>query len=232
MKLKQHILVDADAAARQGAEFIAKLARQAVDQRGRFVLAVSGGQTPTRMFEILATENLPWAKIYLIQVDERVAPSGDADRNLTALQESLLAHVPLASQQFYPMPVEAKDLSAAAQHYAELLRRLGGSPSVFDLIHLGLGTDGHTASLVPGDPVLDVMDMDVAVTTVFQNRRRMTLTYPLINRSRHILWLVTGDAKAQVLSRLYAGDTDIPAGRVNREYAVVFADQAAGRLLS
>jgi len=232
VKLKHHILLDADAAAQQGAAFIAKLARQAVDQRGRFILAVSGGQTPRRMFEKLATEDMPWSGVHLAQVDERVAPPGDTDRNLTSLQENLLAHVPLTSQQVYTMPVGAKDLAAAAQQYAEVLRRLGGSPPVFDLVHLGLGTDGHTASLVPGDPVLDVLDTEVAVTAVYQRRRRMTLTYPVINRSRHILWLTTGAAKAQVLARLCEGDTSIPAGRVNRERAVVFADQAAGCLVS
>ncbi|MHB8404424.1 MAG: 6-phosphogluconolactonase [Gammaproteobacteria bacterium] len=228
VKLKHHILLDADAAAQQGAAFIAKLAHRTVDERGRFLLAVSGGKTPTRMFGILAAENLPWDKIHLFQVDERIAPPGAADRNLTALQESLLVHAPLTSQQVHPMPVETRDLVAAAHQYAEVLRRLGGSPPVFDLVHLGLGADGHTASLVPGDPVLDALDTEVAVTAVYQNRRRMTLTYPFINRARHILWLVTGTAKAQVLARLCEGDTSIPAGRVNRENAVVFADQAAG----
>ena len=125
------------------------------------------------------------------------------------------------------MPVESPDLDAAAAQYAESLRRISGSPPVLDLVHLGLGPDGHTASLVPRDPVLEINDADVGLTGLYQQRRRMTLTYPILNRSRYVLWLVTGSEKAGMLARLRAGDASIPAGRVCADHAVILADRAA-----
>jgi 6-phosphogluconolactonase len=225
MRIEVHS--DADAAATAGAKFITAQAREAVAARGRFVMAVSGGHVPWQMFRILANEKIPWQDVHVVQVDERVAPAGDQDRNLTHLRESLLSRVPLPSGQFHAMPVEENDLEAAAASYANLLRRIAGSPPVLDLVHLGLGPDGHTASLVPGDPVLDVTDRDVAVTGVYQNRRRMTLTYPILNRGRCILFLVNGPEKAEILQRLVSGDASIPAGRIRRDVAVVLADRAA-----
>src|SRR6267142_265195 len=218
---------DADAAATAGAKFIADQAREAVAARGRFVMAVSGGHVPWQMFRILANEAIPWKDVHVTQVDERVAPAGDQDRNLTHLRESLLSQVPLPSGQFHAMPVEENDLEAAAASYASLLRQIAGSPPVLDLVHLGLGPDGHTASLVPGDPVLDVTDRDVAVTGVYQGRNRLTLTYPVINRARLILWLVTGIEKVPMYKRLQAGDQSIPAGRVLQNNAVLLADRSA-----
>ena len=218
---------DASAAAATGAKFIAAQAGEAVAGRGRFVMAVSGGHVPWQMFRILANETMPWKDVHVVQVDERVAPAGDQDRNLRHLQESLLSRVPLPSGQFHAMPVEENDLEAAAASYANLLRQIAGSPPVLDLVHLGLGPDGHTASLVPGDPVVDVTDRDVAVTGVYQKRRRMTLTYPVLNRARCVLFLVTGPEKTEILQRLVSGDASIPAGRIQREKAVVVADRAA-----
>jgi 6-phosphogluconolactonase len=220
-------LADADAVARAAAAFTAAEARAAVAARGRFVMAISGGRTPWTMLRVLADEQMPWASVDVVQVDERVAPDGDPDRNLTHLRESLLAHCPLRLEQVHAMPVESADLEAARWRYALTLQQLAGSPPVIDLAHLGLGPDGHTASLVPGDPVLDVTDADVALTGLYQGRRRMTLTYPMLNRSRRILWLVTGGEKAEMLSRLCAGDRSIPAGRIHQHQAVVLADQAA-----
>jgi 6-phosphogluconolactonase len=184
------------------------------------------------MLRALASEDVPWPGVHVVQVDERVAPAGDPDRNLTHLRESLLAHAPLRPEQIHAMPVESADLEAAAREYAALLEEIAGSPPVLDLVHLGLGPDGHTASLVPGDPVLDVTDRDVAVTGVYQGRRRMTLTYPIINRSRRILWLVTGAEKAGMLTRLRDGDRSIPAGRVRRDQALVLADRAAAEQIA
>jgi 6-phosphogluconolactonase len=224
------VLPDADAAARKAASIIAGEVRAAAS-RTRFVMAVSGGHTPWQMLRALAGEDLPWDRVHVLQVDERVAPAGDPARNLLHLRESLLAHAPLRADQIHGMPVEEPDLERAAQHYAAALVQLAGSPPVLDLVHLGLGPDGHTASLVPGDPVLRVNDRDVAVAGPYQGHQRMTLTYPVINRARSILWLVTGGEKASVLPRLLIGDQTIPGGRVAQEHALVIADRAAASQL-
>ena len=220
-------LADADSVARAGAAFTAAEARAAVAARGRFIVAFSGGHTPWQMLSALADEQIPWAGVHVVQVDERVAPAGDPDRNLTHLRESLLAKCPLRPEQIHPMPVEAADLEAASRRYVLTLEDIAGAPAVLDLVHLGLGPDGHTASLVPGDPVLDVVDRDVALTGLYQGRRRMTLTYPMLNRSRRILWLVTGHEKAEMLARLCRGDRSIPAGRISQDQARVLADLEA-----
>ena len=226
------VLKDADSVARAAAKLIAADARDAVTARGRFTLAVSGGHTPWIMLRALAEENVPWPDVHIFQIDERVAPAGHADRNLTHLQESLLQHAPLNAEQIHAMPVEADDLEAAANRYAKTLGEFAGSPPVLDLAHLGLGPDGHTASLVPGDAVLNVTDKDVAVTGVYQGRRRMTLTFPAINRARRILWVVTGSEKVEMLRRLREGDVSIPAGRVRSDRALLLADKAAAGQLA
>jgi 6-phosphogluconolactonase len=222
------VLPTPDAVATQAATFIAAAARTAVAARGRFTIAVSGGHTPWQMLRALAHEEVPWAQVHVFQVDERVAPAGDPDRNLTHLRESLLSHAPLPPEHIHPMPVEDPDLSAAAARYARTLAEYAGAPLQLDLLHLGLGPDGHTASLVPGDPVLNVTDVDVALTGgTYQNRRRMTLTYPALNRARRILWVVTGAEKVDALRKLRAADPSIPAGRVSQAHATVLADRAA-----
>lgn len=221
------VLDDADAVAHAAAAAIAAEARAAVAVRDRFTLAVSGGHTPWIMLRELASQDVPWANVHLFQVDERVAPDGNPDRNFTHLRESLLEHAPLRPEQIHPMPVVAEDLQAASKEYAQTLREIAGSPPVLDLVHLGLGPDGHTASLVPGDAVLDVADADVALTGIYQGRSRMTLTYPVLNRARRVLWVVTGSEKQAMLLRLRDGDTSIPAGRVRPDQGLVLADRAA-----
>ena len=206
---------------------IAEKARSGVAARGRFIMAVSGGRTPWMMLRALSNQDMPWEKVHVVQVDERVAPAGHPDRNLTHLYDSLLKQARLPKDHIYAMPVEGADLEAAAAQYAARLQAIAGSPPVLDLVHLGLGSDGHTASLLPGDSVLDAIDTDVALTGPYQGRRRMTLTYPILNRSRCILWLVTGSEKADMLARLRDGDLSIPAGLVHREQAIVLADRAA-----
>ena len=221
------VLPDPQATAERAAAIIAADARAAVAARGKFAMAVSGGHTPWVMLRALANEDMPWANVQVFQVDERVAPDGDPDRNLTHLHETLLTHAPITREQIHAMPVTSPDLEAAAKQYAATLHEVLGTPAVLDLAHLGLGPDGHTASLVPGDPVLNVTNADVGVTGVYMGHRRMTLTYPMLNRSRKILWLLTGAEKATMLPRLQAGDSTIPAGRISSTQAVVLADKAA-----
>ena len=228
--MKMEVFADDQATAQAAAGMIAAEARAAVAARGRFVMAVSGGRTPWIMMRALAGEEVPWENVHVVQVDERVAPDGDADRNITHLRESLLDHTPIPPDHVYAMPVESPDLEAAAAQYAATLAKIAGLPPTIDLVHLGLGPDGHTASLVPGDPVLNVTQADVALTGVYQGRRRMTLTYPIINRARRILWLVTGSEKATMLERLNKVDLSIPSGRILQSRAVVFADRAAAAI--
>jgi 6-phosphogluconolactonase len=225
--MKLELFEDPDSVALAAAAAIAADARAAITARGRFALAVSGGHTPWIMLRELANEDIPWAGMHIFQVDERVAPEGDPDRNLTHLRESLLNHAPLRSEQIHAMPVESTDLEAAAMQYALDLRKIAGAPPVLDLVHLGLGPDGHMASLVPHDAVLNVTGADVALSGIYQGRRRMTLTYPALDRARRVLWVVTGSEKREMLRRLLEGDGSIPAGRVSREQAVVLADRAA-----
>jgi 6-phosphogluconolactonase len=225
--VKIEVHADDGQVARRAATVIAAEARAAIAARGRFILAVSGGHTPWLMLRDLADDTLPWDSVHVVQVDERVAPADNPDRNLAHLRESLLDHAPLAPDHIHAMPVEGTDLDRAAGQYAVTLQEIAGAPPVLDLVHLGLGPDGHTASLVPGDPVLAVTDADVAVTAPYQGRRRMTLTFPIINRSRRVLWLVTGGEKVQALARLRDGDQSIPAGRVEQDRALVLADRAA-----
>ena len=217
MALEVEVVPDANAVARRGAEVVAERAAAAIGDHGSFTFAVSGGRTPWAMFADLAGK-LPWEQVTIFQVDERIAPDGDPDRNLTQLEHAL---PPGGAADVRPMPVWADDLEAAAAQYAQEL------PPALDLVHLGLGPDGHTASLVPGDPVLRVSDRDVALTGEYQGRRRMTLTYPALDRARAILWLVAGEDKVDALARLRAGDRTIPGGRVSTAHALVLADAAA-----
>ena len=207
-------------AAPRAAELIAAAAREAVAERGAFSLAVSGGRTPWGMLAILSDdEGMPWAQTSLFQVDERVASPGSQDRNLTHIVLALSMENQPAIR---PMPVTQRDLEAAAREYEESL------PERLDLVHLGLGPDGHTASLVPGDPVLEVSDRRVALTqTEYQGHRRMTMTYPALSAADRILWLVTGPTKREPLAKLLAGDSSIPAGRVEHDDMTVVADGAA-----
>jgi 6-phosphogluconolactonase len=217
MRHELQTLPDPDAVARQAAAYVAQAARAAVAARGTFTFAVSGGRTPWAMFAELAARDVPWAHVRLFQVDERVASDGDPDRNLTHLQQSLRG----APATVIAMPVTVANPDAAAAAYG------AGLPDRFDLVHLGLGPDGHTASLVPGDPVLEVTDRLVAVTGVYQGHRRMTLTYPALARADQLLWLITGADKNAPLAQLLAGDRSIPAGRVQAARSLVLADQAA-----
>ncbi len=217
MRHELEVLAGPEAVAQRGAALVAATARAAVERSGRCALAVSGGATPWAMLARLRAEDVPWARMALYQVDERVAPPGSAERNLTRLA-ACLEGVPVRLEA---MPVEEADLDAAAARYAASL------PARFDLVHLGLGEDGHTASLVPGDPVLAVADRAVALTGPYRGSRRMTLTYPALARADLLLWLVAGAAKTGPLARLLARDPSIPASRVEAARSLVVADGAA-----
>ena len=226
--VRSEILPDPGAVAIRAAERIAQFAREAVAERGRCTLAFSGGATPWRAVRALAEEDVPWDSVHLFQVDERGAPSGDPDRNFFHLKESLIDRIPTPAVNIHPMPVEEEDLDEGARRYEAILRGVAGTPPILDLVQLGLGEDGHTASLFPDDDALRIVDADVAVGGLYKGRRRMTLTFPAIDRARCILWLVTGAGKSEALGRLRAGDRSIPAGRVRSDRAVLLADVAAG----
>jgi 6-phosphogluconolactonase len=216
----------ADEIAARAAEWIAAHLRTAVEERGAAHLAVSGGSTPGLMFSALAgLSGVPWPQVHIWQVDERVAPKGSPDRNLTQLRRDLLRRVPVPSDQVHPMPVEEADLTAAAAaHAAELHDVCDG---VLDIVHLGLGDDGHTASWPPHHPVLNETSVDVAVVGPFHGVLRMTLTPAAVNRARDVMLLVTGRDKAQVLSQLLGGDQSLPASRVRKERTVLMAGGGA-----
>ncbi|MBG84475.1 MAG: 6-phosphogluconolactonase [Phycisphaerae bacterium] len=224
-----HVLKSAAEVAQQSEQWLADQIRIAVEDRGACSMAVSGGHSPWPMLESLARRSdLPWGSVSIFQVDERIAPEGDEDRNLTQLNKHVLDVRPSLRAKTYPMPVNDPDIDQAADRYASRLMECCGSPIQIDIIHLGLGPDGHTASLVPGDPVLKVRDRDVALTGgLYQGRRRMTLTYPAINRARRIMWQVVGGDKKDALGRMMAGDDSIPGGLVSSSQAVIFADQSA-----
>lgn len=210
-------LADPAAVARAGAAFVAARARDAVSANGRFHFAVSGGHTPSAMFAELASEAVPWDAVVIYQVDERVAPPDDPDRNLTHLHRALGS----APAQVRTMPVNEADLPAAADAYAASL------PEQFDLVHFGSRPRRAYRIAGPGDPVLSVTDHLVALTNPYQGRVRMTLTYPALARASQILWLITGAEKKDPLARLLAADTTIPAGRVEAAASLVMADRAA-----
>jgi 6-phosphogluconolactonase len=226
-EMKTEILDTPDMVAQKAASIIAAEARKAVSLRGCFIVAVSGGKTPWKMLRALADEDVPWEGIHILQVDERFAPEGHIDRNLTHLLETLPGHASKFPGTIHAMPVEEKDPEEAAARYASTIRTIAGSPAIIDLVHLGLGPDGHTASLVPGDPVLDITGKDVATTGIYLGRKRLTLTFPIINRARMILWLITGSEKNEMLHRLLESDPSIPAGRISREHALILTDKDA-----
>lgn len=226
--MELHVLPDRMQLARAAALRITALAAESMRARGTFSLALSGGSTPWAMLEVLASQDVDWSRVHVFQVDERAAPDGDEVRNWTHVTRSLLDRVSIPERNLHPMPVlEAPE--AGAHGYASQLADVTGTPPILDCVQLGLGDDGHTASLVPGDPILDVTDRDVAWTAEpYKGTRRMSLTFPCIDRARTVLWLVAGAGKEDMVRRLTRGDRTIPGGCVRADRAVLFADAAAG----
>lgn len=222
MKLK--VLPDIERVAQQAVKIITRVAQERIQQSGQFSFAVSGGSTPWIMLRQLAISNLDWGKVALFQTDERIVPAGDPQRNLVQIKQQLLDHSALKQDQIFAMPVEQTDLESAARDYSQELHKRCGNPPILDLIHLGLGEDGHTASLLPGDSALTSHET-IAISNEYQGLRRMTMTYSVINAARHRLWIVTGAKKRAMLERLYHGDRSIPAGRVERDNAIILADE-------
>jgi len=225
--LKLCVSASPETAALSAARDLAESIRAAVDARGLCLLALSGGRSPGKMLMALARQHVPWRSVHIFQVDERAAPDGSADRNWTGLQENLLDSIDIPAANLHPMPVEDHHLEQAAERYFADLAGVAGPAPVFDLVHLGLGGDGHTASLIPNDPVLNESGKDVAVTGKYQGYRRLTLTYPCLRRARQLLWFVTGTEKAAMLARLRQHDRSIPAGRLGHDRNVVYADRSA-----
>jgi 6-phosphogluconolactonase len=219
------VLSNAEMLASAAARHIAAALREAAAERGRATLAVSGGRTPAPMLERLAGETVPWDTLDVFQVDERAAPAGHDDRNATGLEAALAAQARARPERFHWMPVTAADADAAAQRYERELIAVAGSPPVLDVVHLGLGDDGHTASIYPGSNVPE--DVDVAMTGLYQGRVRMTLTLPAINRARAIVWVVAGSSKRAALTAMLEGDPACIASRVRRDDAIVFVDLSA-----
>lgn len=217
----------ANEVAKEAASYIADRIREKLTKKGFFTMAISGGRTPWEMIKELAKEDLEWEKVFLFQVDERVAPDGHADRNLTQLFNTIQDTKLMTRLNIFPMHVIAEDLDQACQDYADSIQRITETGKL-DLIHLGMGSDGHTASLIPGDEVLDILDKNVALTrNPYQGRQRMTLTYPLINEAEKILWVVTGEEKAEMLERLLQKDPSIPAGKINQTHAILLTEESA-----
>ena len=229
--MRVEVLPDHQLAA-HAAVVIAEMLRTAVTDRGRAIVAFSGGSTAGPMLAELARADVPWEAVTALQVDERVAPDGHTDRNLTTLREQLLDHVPVPPAQVHPMPVTSPDLDEAAGRYADTLVELAGDPPRLDVVHLGLGTDGHTASLTPGSPLLDDPGGPVAITEPYEGRRRMTLTLPVLDSAREVVWLARGERKAPAVRRLVAGDRTIPAARVAARSARLLLDPPAASELT
>jgi 6-phosphogluconolactonase len=225
--MKTEIFPQAGDVASAAAAYLAQQITATLATKSTFSMAISGGRTPWEMLRHLAQAQLPWERVHLFQVDERIAPEGHADRNLTQLQQAIAGTEMAARMHTYPMPVNEVNLAQAAQHYTDTLFEVTGD-GCLDLIHLGLGTDGHTASLIPGDPVCEEQLLDITCTLLpYQERLRMTMTYPLLNRAKRLLWIVTGSEKGDMLQQLLQQNHGIPGGKVSQAAALLFVDQAA-----
>jgi 6-phosphogluconolactonase len=229
--MKTEIFSNSEEVAKRAAEFLEEKIRETINTKGSFSMAISGGRTPWEMLKFLSKAHLRWNKINIFQVDEREAPDGHPDRNLSQLFKAIQDSGVETKVNIFPMPVTAENLEEACEDYSKIIYEVTGD-GILDLIHLGMGSDGHTASLIPGDQVCEIEDRDVAMTLApYQGRMRMTLTYPIINRAKEILWVVTGEEKAEMVEKLLISDPSIPAGNVNSSNAVLLLDKVAARIV-
>ena len=220
------IVVEPDEWVEAAADALEAAICESIDERGHCVLGISGGSTPNEVFATLGRRSLPWDKLTLVQVDERIAAIGSGARNLVSQLEAFTG----LAVRWLPLPVAAP-ISEGIADFVDGLHLAAGTPPAIDVLHLGLGSDGHTASLVPGDPVLDVVDADVAVTGVYKGNRRITLTRPVLDNARLVVWLIKGSGKAEALAQMLAGDPSIPAGLLRPARSIVVADtHAASRV--
>lgn len=227
------VLPDSEALAERAVAVIVDAAARAIEERGVFVWAVSGGSTPRRMLALLSERtDLDWSRTHLFQVDERVAPYGDPDRNAMMLDTHLLTdtfrkHNAPAGIWLMPVDDAVEDPEFATRLYEEKMDEVTGSPVVFDLIQLGMGSDGHTASLIPDDPILEVDEVDVAVSAEYQGRIRMSFTWPVLDRAKELLWVIGGESKQEAVKLFLANDPSIPATLPTQARATVLLDEAA-----
>ena len=217
---------NAAAAARDAAEFIAERLAQAVEMRGRASFAVSGGRSPWPMFEHLASQDVDWSAVHVFQVDERLVPVDHAERNWKRFLENTLAHR-IADANRHPMPVEIENHELAIGRYTRELSEFAGVPPALDVVHLGIGEDGHTASLFVDDSLLGDTRHWVGVSRVYQGYRRLTLTLPVLNCARAIVWFAVGASRRTILTRLHDDDPEIAASHVRRDRATCFTDKDA-----
>ena len=230
--MKTEILATAEDVAQKAANYLEEKIQESIRTKGSFSMAISGGRTPWEMLKILAKAPLRWNKVNIFQVDEREAPDGHSDRNLTQLFQAIQDSGIDTKVNIFPMPVTSENLEEACADYAHTIKSITGD-GILDLVHLGMGADGHTASLIPGDQVCEVLDQEVAMTFgPYQGRNRMTLTYPILNQAKEILWIVTGSEKAEMVNKLIQADPSIPAGKVQQDRATLLLDEPAARLIS
>jgi len=231
-----------------GREAAARFEQHATDRvaaNGRFSVALSGGSTPIALYRLLAeppfSRTIDWPHVHFFWGDERFVPADHPESNYRLARETLISRVPIPAENVHPMPTEGNDPEAAAARYQETLRRFfvlsEGEAPRFDLVLLGLGADGHTASLFPGSPVLSEDQRLVATTYVRKlDAWRLTLTPSVLNSARHVLFLVCGSEKASALQQVLQGPYDpqrFPAQLVRPPEGNVtwLVDEAAASLL-
>ncbi|MGH6880820.1 6-phosphogluconolactonase [Hypericibacter sp.] len=229
------VLPDPDALARRAAAW---LLAAAMGKPGDFAIALSGGSTPRRLYEHLAGESFrdsfPWSRTHWFWGDERFVPPDDAKSNYRMVRDALLSRAPVPTDNIHPVPTAVASPEAAASAYERELKsfygadRLDPARPLFDVTLLGLGSDGHLASLFPGTAALTVRDRWAAAVVSAQPEARITLTYPALESSRQVAFLISGGEKREIFARLRRGDETLPAARLRPVGSLwFFADAAA-----